>query len=142
MVESPPGTLAQEMLALGNHAFRMTPASDHRRRPGVGLEMRDKGGDITQRDAEIGVHEENDFPAGGEHPGADGKAFAAVHRIFPHLHHRIALRGQPGHLGSPVAGRFDHHDHLTQPGKFRGQLPQSRHAAPDTPLLGVGRNHN
>jgi hypothetical protein len=142
VIESASRPLAQEMLALADHARRMPAIADRRRCFRMGVEVRDEGRHEAKRNTQIGIHEEDDFAGCPEHPRAHGESLAAVLRIFDHPDQRIAASRLPCSFHRAIPARLDHNQNLPQTGKLPCVSAQSPDGRPDAVLLRVGRHHN
>jgi len=87
--------LAQEALAALDAAAGVLAAAEEDLIGWMGFEMREENGDFVERDAEIGVHVEDDGSPRLTDAGADGVALAAVDAIIDDVKIGLFCRSLP-----------------------------------------------
>jgi uncharacterized protein (TIGR03663 family) len=123
-VEEPPARLAQERLPHRNDAFGMTPTPDQDIAAVTGLE---KIADRREGHAQVGIHEQDPFATGPEHPGFDRKSLPARLGIFHHHKTGIAGHHVPGQVRRVIQALLHNEQKLPRLiGKNPADFPQSR----------------
>jgi hypothetical protein len=108
----------------------------------VAIKVVDKRHNMSERHAEIGIHEEKNVAFGLHHTRAHGVALASVDGILHQTEKRMTSCRLARCLCGAITARLDHDEHLAQPGESRSETGQGLHGRPDAPFFTESGHNN